>query len=422
MNKTFSQQGGINCKTVNRWKLKILMLCWEYPPNIVGGLSRHVAGLSTELAALGHEVHVLTAGTNKLSAYETTNGVQVHRVQPINNRDEQFFNWIAGLNLAMAFKAERLAKEIPFDFIHAHDWLVGAAAITLNETLGIPLLTTIHATEHGRNNGIHNQMQQFVHEKEQQLIAKSDHIVVCSEYMKDDLLSIFKANEAQISVIPNGVEPLTPAQPAMETFPEFYQKKYIFSLGRIVKEKGFETLIKAAEICKVDGLDYLFVVAGKGPMLETYRQQISAKQLESHIKFIGYISDEQRNTLIQESVLAVIPSLYEPFGIVALETMVFGKPTIVSNTGGMKGIVKHLQTGLLTVPGDARRLLEQIDFLMKNPKKAQEMGEKGRQIVLSLYSWKRIASETSRVMEDLLLNVRVGKNEKEEQQIIVNKV
>ncbi|MDQ1145043.1 glycogen(starch) synthase [Bacillus sp. SORGH_AS 510] len=418
MNKTFSQQGGINCNPVERWNLKILMLCWEYPPNIVGGLSRHVAGLSMELAMLGHEVHVLTAGMDKLSAYENMNGVHVHRVQPINNRDEQFFNWIAGLNLAMAFKAERLAEEIPFDFIHAHDWLVGAAAITLNETLSIPLVTTIHATEHGRNNGIHNQMQQFVHEKEQQLIAKSNHIIVCSDYMKDDLLSIFKANEAQISVIPNGVEPVRPAPPARVTFPEFHNKKYIFSLGRIVKEKGFETLIKAAEISKVDGLDYLFVVAGKGPMLETYRQQISAKKLESHIKFIGYISDEQRNSLIQESVLAVIPSLYEPFGIVALETMGFGKPTIVSNTGGMKGIVKHLQTGILTAPGDARRLLEQIDFLIKNPKKAQEIGEKGRQIVLSLYSWKRIASETNRVMEDLLLNVRVGKNEKEEQKII----
>lgn len=420
MNKTFSQQGGTNFQSANRWNLKILMLCWEYPPNIVGGLSRHVAGLSAELAAIGHEVHVLTAGTDQLIEFEDMNGVQVHRVQPINNHDDQFFSWIAGLNLAMAYKAERLTEEITFDVIHAHDWLVGASAAALKETLRIPLLTTIHATEHGRNNGIYNEIQQFVHEKEQQLMMHSDHIIVCSEYMEEELQSIFHVKNEKITVIPNGIgsELVAATHKTKETLPELFERKYIFSLGRIVKEKGFDTIIEAAEISKSEGLDYLFIIAGKGPMLESYRQQISYKQLESHIKFIGYVTDEERNTLIQESEIAVIPSLYEPFGIVALETMIFGRPTIVSNIGGMKGIVKHLQTGLLTVPGDAQRLLDQIDFLMKNPKKAQEIGEKGRQIVLSLYSWKRIASETSRVIGDLLITDRVNKNEEEEKQII----
>ena len=414
MNKTFSQQDEAN-KPVNNWQLKILMLCWEYPPNIVGGLSRHVAGLSSELASLGHEVHVLTAGTDQLPEFEYMSGVHVHRVQPINNRDEHFFSWICGLNLAMAFKAERLSEEITFDLLHAHDWLVGASAIVLKDTLGVPLLTTIHATEHGRNNGIYNEMQQFIHEKEQQLISESDQIIVCSEYMKDELLSIFKETYVNIAVIPNGIELVAPKQAFNEIFPELKNEKYIFSLGRIVKEKGFETIIEAASIAKNEGLDYRFIIAGKGPMLETYRQHISAQQLESHVQFIGFITDEQRNVLIQESELAVIPSLYEPFGIVALETMTFGKPTIVSNTGGMKGIVKHLQTGLLMVPGDARSLLEQINFLRNNPKKAQEIGEKGRQIVKSLYGWKRIASETSRVMEDLLLSERINKSEEEGQ-------
>ncbi|MGG3562240.1 glycosyltransferase family 4 protein [Neobacillus rhizosphaerae] len=420
MNKTFSQQGEASFKPENNWQLKILMLCWEYPPNIVGGLSRHVAGLSAELAALGHEVHVLTAGTDKLPAFETMKGVHVHRVQPINNRDEHFFSWIGGLNLSMAFKAERLSEEITFDLIHAHDWLVGASAIVLKDILGAPLLTTIHATEHGRNNGIYNEMQQFIHEKEQQLISESNHIIVCSEFMKDELLSIFNETYVSITVIPNGIEFVAPKQAFNEIFPELKNEKYIFSLGRIVKEKGFETIIEAAAIAKSEGLDYQFIIAGKGPMLETYRQLISAQQLERHVQFIGYITDEQRNALIQECELAVIPSLYEPFGIVALETMIFGKPTIVSNTGGMKGIVKHLQTGLVTVPGDARSLMEQINFLNNNPKEAQKIGEKGRQIVKSLYGWKRIASETSRVMKDLLLNERINKSEEDgqERQII----
>jgi glycogen(starch) synthase len=409
MNKILSHHDEMNVKPIDKWRLKILMLCWEYPPNIVGGLSRHVFGLSVKLAEMGHDVHVLTAKNGEASpSFERMNGVMVHRVKPINEQDENFLSWVGGLNLSMGIKAEKLTEEVKFDIIHAHDWLVGTASIAISELLALPLLSTIHATEHGRNNGIHTEMQRFIHDKERQLISESDQIIVCSDYMKDELISVFKAKNEKIVVIPNGIEPLTNKLNTEEIFPELKQKKYIFSIGRIVKEKGFETIIEAGVLAKEMELDYFFVVAGKGPMLETYRQQLANRNLDSHITFVGYITDEQRNALIVGSRMAVIPSLYEPFGIVALETMILGKPTIVSNTGGMKGIVKHLHTGLLMVPGNAQSLLEQINFLIEHPLKAEEIGEKGRGIVKSLYGWKRIASETSRVMEDTLLNKRVN--------------
>ncbi|MFJ5715371.1 glycosyltransferase family 4 protein [Neobacillus sp. NPDC093127] len=405
MDKELSHQVDMNQKS---WGLKILMLCWEYPPNIVGGLSRHVFGLAVHLAAMGHEIHVVTAGNGSLPPFEKNHGVNVHRVKPLNELDDDFLSWIGGLNLAMAFKAEKLTEEIKFDFIHAHDWLVGSAAIALMDTLTIPLLATIHATEHGRHNGIHTEMQQFIHEKELQLITMSDQLIVCSEYMRGELLSVFKARADKITVIPNGIDPMTAERTTEEILPDLKQKKYIFSLGRMVKEKGFETIIEAAFNAKENGQSYFFVIAGKGPMLETYRRQVVERKLENIVAFVGYISDEQRNALIEGCEMAVIPSLYEPFGIAALETMILGKPTIVSNTGGIKGLVKHLQTGLLMVPGDAQSLQEQIDFLWGNPQKAKEIGKRGRQIVKSLYGWKRIASETGRVFEDMLLNKRVN--------------
>ncbi|MBO0959498.1 glycosyltransferase family 4 protein [Neobacillus sp. MM2021_6] len=410
MNSKIPQKVVSDCEMQKDLKLTILMLCWEFPPNIVGGLSRHVFGLSAHLAMLGHEVHVLTAGTNELPTFEQMNGVNVHRVKPINEWDDHFFFWLAGLNLAMSFKADHLSKEIKFDLIHAHDWLVGAASIALKGLLKVPLLTTIHATEHGRNNGIHTEMQQFIHEKEQQLIVESDELIVCSEYMREGLISVFKAKNEKISIIPNGIEPLRAEINVGEIYPELKQRNYIFSIGRIVKEKGFETIIEAAAYAKEMDSECFFVIAGKGPLLQAYQEQIIARNLDKHVIFIGYISDEQRNALIQGSAMAVIPSLYEPFGIVALETMILGKPTIVANTGGMKGIVKHLQTGMLMVPGDAKSLLEQIEFLLNNPVKAEEIGEKGRQIVKSLYGWKRIASETSRRMADTIVNNRVNEN------------
>ncbi|MEH7121144.1 glycosyltransferase family 4 protein [Neobacillus vireti] len=394
------------------WKLKILILSWEFPPNIVGGLSRHVMGLSAQLVDHGHEVHVLTAGNSNLPPFEIMNGIIVHRVRPINENDDRFLSWVAGLNLAMAFKAEQLGEEIGFDIIHAHDWLVGAAGISLKEQLRIPLLTTIHATEHGRNNGIYTEMQQFIHEKEQQLIIESDQIIVCSEYMKEELCEVFAFQDERLTVIPNGVEPLKANIKVADIFPELIDKKYIFSIGRIVEEKGFETIIEAAATAKDKQQDIVFVIAGKGPMLKEYQNRVLKRGLECYVSFIGYVSDDQRNALIQDCELVVIPSLYEPFGIVVLESMALGKPTVVSNTGGMKGIIKHLQNGMLMVPGSPQSLLEQIEYLFNQPEKAKEIGIRGKQIVQSLYGWKRIAAETSRIMEDTLLNQRV--NEKEQ--------
>jgi glycogen(starch) synthase len=412
MDNSLPQQVHTAQKPSFGWQLKILILSWEYPPNVVGGLSRHVYGLSVQLAKMGHEVHVLTAGKDDLPTFETIEDVFVHRVKPVNQQDDDFLSWIGGLNLAMAFYAEKMAEEIDFDLIHAHDWLVGSAAIALKEILFIPLLATIHATEHGRNNGIHTEMQQFIHWKEIQLITESDQLIVCSKYMKEGLISIFQTEDEKIVVIPNGIEPLQVKPNYDDIFPEFKGRKYVFSIGRIVKEKGFETLIEAAAIAKEKGLNFFFVIAGKGPMLESYRRQLVDRRLENQIAFVGYITDIQRNALIVGSEMAVFPSIYEPFGIVALETMILGKPTIVSATGGLKGIVKHLQTGLLMVPGNEKSLLNQVDFLMNNPQTAIEIGNRGMQIVKSLYGWKRVASETSNVMEDMLLHSRVYHTEK----------
>lgn len=395
-------------------RMKILMLSWEYPPNIVGGLSRHVYGLSVQLAELGHEVHVVTAGNGNLPGFEIIKGVKVHRVLPLNYEDHDFLTWIAGLNLAIAFMAEKLAEEMTFDLIHAHDWLVGSSAIILKETLAIPLLTTIHATEHGRHNGIHTEMQKFIHDKEAQLIAESDQLIVCSDFMREQLLSLFQPQLEKIAVITNGIDPIDVNVEPEELFPFIKNKKYVFSVGRIVKEKGFETIIEAAKIAKKKDIDIYFIIAGKGPMLERYRQMVTEQQLEHYIAFIGFVTEIERNALLKRCEIAVFPSLYEPFGIVALEAMILARPTIVSNTGGLKGIVNQKQTGLLMNPGDANNLIENIELLLHNPQKGNEMGIKGKQRVTSLYGWKRIALQTVQVIEDTLINIKVMSNEENE--------
>jgi glycogen synthase len=387
----------------------ILMLCWEYPPNVVGGLSRHVSGLSIHLAKLGLNVHVITAGNGDLPKYERINNVHIHRVLPLDSMDKHFFSWVGGLNVAMVQKATELAGEINFDLIHVHDWLTGVAGIVLKEALDLPLLATIHATEYGRNSGIYNEIQRFIHEKEQLLIEKSNFIIVCSNDMKLELISFFNTEQEKIIVIPNGIEIKDQIIKKELSFQPYKDKKVIFSIGRIVEEKGFKTIIKAATIVKDKGYKLFFVIAGKGPLLVRYRQVVKEKGLEEYLAFPGYITDDEKNAYFLYSDIVVFPSLYEPFGIVALESMLLGKPTIVSEVGGLKGIIMNRKTGLYMEPGNAENLLEQIEFLLKNPLKAKEIGLMGQSLVKGLYGWDRIASETNRVFGDVIINNRIEK-------------
>ncbi|WP_080845092.1 glycosyltransferase [Cytobacillus gottheilii] len=391
---------------------KLLLLSWEYPPNLVGGLARHVGALAESLVKLGFEVHVITANPGNLTKTETVNDVLVHRVEPLNGKDPDFLRWIGGLNVAMESKARELSYTHTFSLVHAHDWLVGACAISLKDVLGIPLISTIHATESGRNGGIYTELQSFIHKKEEQLIQQSDQLIVCSLYMKNEVIELFKALESKLTIIPNGAEHTSqhPIKFSAKQMPYVKESgRLIFSIGRMVQEKGFETLISAAHELRVHYNDIYFIIAGRGPMLEEYRKKVKECGLENVVFFPGFISDQQRAELFTICEMAVFPSIYEPFGIVALEAMTAGKPVIASNTGGLKGIVQHGSTGLLMNPNDHNSLIEQVSFLLDNREDARMLGVNGKQKAKSLFSWTRTAELTKRIYEEILIESIVMK-------------
>lgn len=389
-------------------KTKVLMLTWEFPPNIIGGLARHVHGLSDALSEQGFEIHIITTLKDGLVPYEKVNDLHIHRVKPYHEVDHDFITWIAGLNLAMIEKAKVLALNYEFEVIHAHDWLVGAAGMTLKEGMAIPLITTIHATESGRNNGIYTDMQKFIHEKERLLIHTSNHIIVCSDYMIEEIQNLFVLEDDKMSMIPNGIEEPYGFIPEgiLHKLPIDSSKKMIFSIGRMVKEKGFDTLIDAALVLKEIDPEVYFVIAGKGPMLDEYRRKVEELKLESTVIFVGFISDEERNAFFAECEFTVFPSRYEPFGIVALESLIFGKPTIVSNVGGLKGIIEHMRTGLLMEPGVPSSFVEQASILLNDESLSKTIGLAGKKLVKDMYSWNHIASETKHVYGKVLKNFR----------------
>lgn len=392
---------------------KILMLSWEFPPMVVGGLSRHVFDLSRKLTDLGHEVYVLTSAVEGYPDYEINNGVHVYRLNGKQPSFESFFHWTGSLNIAMAEYAVELSKKIKFDCIHAHDWLVSVAALSVKKELELPLITTIHATEHGRNNGITSPLQYEINQKEWELMDGSDSLIVCSTYMKKELTDVFQIPENKISILPNGIDPqqiiAESSNAELNGENRSDNELLLFSVGRLVKEKGFQTIIEAADILRNKGLQVKFVIAGKGPLFDELNEMVRRKHLENYVHLAGFVSDEERNGWFAKADAALFPSHYEPFGIVALEGMAAGKLTIVSDTGGLKEIIEHEETGLKVYPNDPNSIVWAVEYMFANREHCKEMARKGEETARTIFSWNSIAERTADLYNKIQKNTaKVG--------------
>lgn len=184
--------------------MKILMLTWEYPPRIVGGIARVVHDLSHRLIKDGHEVTVVTYKEGDLPEYENDKGVEVYRVENFMIHPTNFIEWVLQLNFNMAAKAtELMNKNGKFDVIHAHDWLTASSAKMLKQSFNIPLVATIHATEAGRNSGIHDETQRYINDTEWMLTYEATEVIVNSNFMKGHVQGLFGLPFDKINVVPN---------------------------------------------------------------------------------------------------------------------------------------------------------------------------------------------------------------------------
>lgn len=261
--------------------MKILMLTWEYPPRVVGGIARVVYDLSKTLIKDGHEVTVVTYKEGDAPEFEDDKGVKVYRVENYMINPNNFIDWIMQMNFNLIAKAnEIIAKEGKFDVIHAHDWLVAYAAKTLKSSYNIPIIATIHATEAGRNSGIHDETQRYINDTEWMLTYEASEVIVNSNYMKNELQRLFGLPYEKINVIPNGVN-MTLFN-GIERDYNFRRKfamdneKIILFMGRLVYEKGVQHLIAAMPKILNGYHDAKLVICGKGGMMDELKAQANA--------------------------------------------------------------------------------------------------------------------------------------------------
>lgn len=387
--------------------MRILMLSWEYPPRIIGGISRVVHDLAQRLGAQGNEVHIVTCLDQGALEEEMDKYVHVHRVRSYELSTVNFIDWVLQLNYSMLERCIMLAGRTGgFDIIHAHDWIVAFAARVLKASYGIPLISTIHATEWGRNWGIHNEIQRYISSVEWWLTYESWKVIVNSSYMYNEVSQVFHLPSDKIRIIPNGVD--------LDKF-RGYKKDYdfrrnfaadnekiVFFVGRLVNEKGAHILLDAMPKILAYYGGVKLVITGKGPQMDFLRNKAASMGIEKKVYFTGYISDDNLSRLYMCVDVAVFPSLYEPFGIVALESMVAGVPVVVSDVGGIGEIVEHGIDGMKAYAGNPDSLADSILEILHNPGKAEDMKAKALEKLRRQYDWSNISEKSLKTYEEVL--------------------
>jgi glycogen synthase len=392
---------------------RVLILSWEYPPVIEGGLARHVRKLAEALVRQGVCVDVLTRGVASdedlaRRRVEDSGGVNVHRVpEPSWPRElDRFVAWVEQMNRDMLAAGEALAQEHSYDLVHGHDWLVGKAAAELADRLEIPYVTTIHATEHGRHQGwVEKPPQSHIHAVERWMARRADAVIVCSYYMRGHVADIFDIDEGRVAVIPNGVDPseLRPTGDLGSLRSEFAapHEKLVLLVGRLVYEKGFQLALDALPNVIRQVGNVRFLVAGSGTHEDELKSQASRLGLSEHGTFLGWIGDDVLHSLYRIADLCVVPSIYEPFGLVALEAMASGCPCIVADTGGLCEVVPvGERVGLRFNGGDAEHLGVMIERLLVDESLRDRLVTEASEHVLR-FDWDDIAARTRGIYDGL---------------------
>ncbi len=387
--------------------MRILHLSWEYPPQVFGGLGRHVHGLATAQVEDGHDVTVLTTGSGGAPTHEDVDGVHVLRVAddpPTIARDD-LLAWVLATGHAWTRAGLRSADQLKPDVLHAHDWMTCHAATALKEQLRLPLVATVHATEAGRHQGwLPTPLSRAVHTTEWWLTYEARRVLTCSDAMRWEVTRLFDLPRDKVDVVPNGVDTraweCSPARAAAT------RRSYLTApgrdtpaagplvvyAGRLEWEKGVHTLLDAVPRLRRRFPGLRVVVAGRGTYEDELHQRVRRLRQGAAVRFTGHLVGAELAALLAAGDVVVVPSLYEPFGVVALEAAAARTPLAVAATGGLREIVEPGVTGATFAAGDVTDLADTVTALLSDQVLARRTVREAHRRVTRDLRWSDVAA------------------------------
>ncbi|RJS78239.1 glycosyltransferase family 1 protein [Candidatus Bathyarchaeota archaeon] len=414
--------------------MKIAVLVYEYPPKIVGGLGTYAAEITRKFVLMDHDVTVFTMNDDKgtLPTREIWRGIEIHRPLHIDISDslpdvlaEDVKKWGRGIQLFSKIlvynylSASKLVNELirkesfKYDIVVAHDWLSAISGITIKKEVGLPFAFHVHSTEKGRTLGNGSEVVSNI---ELHGAKAADLIVTVSYAMKDELIKLGFPTE-KIQVCYNGVDPQKynpenvnseDVKKIRESYGIKEDEPMILFVGRLVGVKGVDKLIMAMPHVLQKYPKAKLVVVGVGDLQEYLTNLVKIMRLQDIVKLnFNFISEEERILHYAACDVAVFPSLYEPFGIVALEAMSMERPVVVGAAGvsGMREIVVcrgEDQCGFHIDPSNPSDIAWGINSALENPEKRKQLGKNGRKRVLEEFTWDKIAERTIELYEQIV--------------------
>jgi glycosyltransferase involved in cell wall biosynthesis len=386
-----------------------MMLTWEFPPRIIGGISPHVYYLSKSLAKNGTKVYVVTCDFPGAPAHEVVDGVEVYRIDSYKNPSPDFATWVYLMNVNMQKEAAALIRSLggKVDVVHAHDWLVATAGIGLKHVFRRPFFATMHSTEIGRRNGIHFDYERMIHETEAWLTYEAWKVICCSDYMIGHVQWAFGLPWDKMVMIPNGVNYEVYGKYDGEDLSQFRRRfalpeeKIVLFVGRLVYEKGVHVLVNAMPKV-LDKVNTKLVIVGNGYMKDQLSGLVKGMGIAGKVMFTGFVDDDTLRRLQRCADVSVVPSLFEPFGIVALEAMAAGSPVVVSDTGGLSEIVEHDVSGVKVYMNNPESLAWGITKVLTDDGYANWLRNNAYKRIQEKYDWEKIARQTKTIYNNVL--------------------
>jgi len=381
------------------------MLTWEYPPRIVGGISRHCEGLARALSHQGHEVHVVTLDLPGIPYYEEIDGVKIYRTAAELGHPN-FITWTLLFNHFLEKKMADISRKVEYDVLHVHDWLTAPSGISFKHFLNKPMILTVHSTEYGRSS-LHSPDSYAIDGIEWWATFEANKIIVTTEFMRREVCDHFHVPWEKVEIVPNGID--------LRKFPESVDReavrrrygihaheKLVLCVGRLVPQKGVEYLIKAVPLMVQRHHEAKFIIVGDGWQKSHLESLARSTEQGWKISFTGFVPDSELVALLMSADVLVVPSIYEPFGIVAIEGMAAGVPVVATQIGGLGEIIEHDRTGILVYSRNPESIAWGVDRVLSDPNHSRWLVQNAIEKVQKTYSWEAIAMKTIKVYKEVV--------------------
>lgn len=413
--------------------MQILMFGWEFPPLISGGLGTACFGMTEALTGLGHDIVFVMPRQGDGMLPAISGSIPVVQVSPVSDAGVA----LQGLTLRALHSTLRpygdgpherslltgrtdsrlqhgtghygadliaesmrygkaagaMARERPFDVIHAHDWMTVFAGIEAKAAGGRPLVLHIHALEFDRSG---ENINRAIYDIERLGMERADRVIAVSHYTKGLMVNRYGVDAGKIDVVHNAVV-RSDKMPDLPIRRDPARKTVLF-LGRITFQKGPDYFIEAAARVLEKMPDVTFVMAGAGDMMPRMVERVAERGIGGNFHFTGFLTGDEVDRVYAASDLYVMPSVSEPFGITPLEAMRCDVPVIISRQSGVSEIIEH---ALKVNFWDVGEMADKMIAVLRHPALAGEMVERSRE-ALQRIRWEGAAVKIENIYRLLL--------------------